>query len=175
MGLSDEDIRDITQAWLEAFTAVQAAIVAAGKYTWSLIPGQENANASPLIVTQSTCAAEMLSACAPTNQWLTTPLLHGVSFNASGALTNIDADVAAFLLMRGPWAWTGAGVWGMSWPTGMTWNSSNTPVDRPPQMDVNYGAPVDAHCVQTSPNVFQRQFENALVTLDCTTYTGTFT
>ena len=175
MGLSDADILDLTLAWLDGFTAVQAAILAAGKYTWSLIPGQENANASPLVVTQGTCAAAMASACAPTNPWLTAPLLHGVSFDASGALTNVDADIAAFLLMRGPWAWTGAGYWGMSWPTGQTWNSSNVPVDRPPQMDVDYGAPVDAHCVQTtSPNVFKRQYEHALVTLDCSTYTGTF-
>lgn len=38
MGLSDEDVADITRGWLAAMTAVQAAIVAAGAYTWSLIP-----------------------------------------------------------------------------------------------------------------------------------------
>ena len=38
--------------------------------------------------------------------------------------------------MRGPWAWTGAGYWGMSWPTGRTWNSctypSQNPANHPP-------------------------------------------
>ncbi len=51
MGLSDEDVADITRGWLAGMTAAQAAILAAGGYTWSLIPGQSNANAEPLIVT----------------------------------------------------------------------------------------------------------------------------
>ena len=40
MGLTDQDITDLTNAWLETMTAVQSAIVAAGKFTWSLFPGQ---------------------------------------------------------------------------------------------------------------------------------------
>lgn len=174
MGLSDEDVADITRGWLAGFTAVQAAIVRAGKYTWSLIPGQENANAEPVIVTRQSCAAHMAAACAPTNRWLEAPLMHGVSFLANGSLASIDADIAAFLLMRGPWAWTGAGFWGMSWPTGMTWNSSNVPTARPPQMDRDYGAPTDAHCVRVSDGVFARGYEHAHVQLDCNTYEATF-
>ncbi len=42
MGLSDADIADITKGWLLSMTAAQEAIVAAGAYTWSLIPGQDN-------------------------------------------------------------------------------------------------------------------------------------
>ena len=56
----------------------------------------------------------------------------------------LEADIAAFLLMRGPWAWVGAGVWGMSWPVGITFNSSGNAVPRPPAMDLDYGVPVDA-------------------------------
>jgi hypothetical protein len=37
--------------------AVQKAIVDAGGYTWSLVPGQENANASPILMTNSPCSA----------------------------------------------------------------------------------------------------------------------
>jgi hypothetical protein len=176
MGLSDEDVRDITLGWLAGMTAAQEAILARGKYTWSLIPGQDNADASPVVVTQTSCAARMAAACAPTNEYLSAPLLHGVAFNAAGDLANVDADIAAFLLMRGPWAWTGAGVWGMSWPMGRTWNSSNTPRPRPPQMDEDYGAPLDAHCLPgAAPGVFTRRYEHALVTLDCASYTGNIT
>ena len=39
MGLSDNDIRDITQGWLDTMTAVQSYMLQRGAYTWSLIPG----------------------------------------------------------------------------------------------------------------------------------------
>ena len=42
MGLSDGDIAALTRGWLTAMTRAQAAIVGAGAYTWSLIPGQDN-------------------------------------------------------------------------------------------------------------------------------------
>lgn len=43
MGLSDEDVADITRGWLLTMTAAQQMIVAAGAYTWSLVPGQVSA------------------------------------------------------------------------------------------------------------------------------------
>lgn len=175
MGLSDADVADLTRGWLAGFTAAQQHILDRGAYTWSLIPGQANANAEPVIVDRASCARRMAEACAATSPWLTAPLMHGVNFDAKGGLASIDADIAAFLLMRGPWAWTGAGYWGMSWPTGKTWNSSNVPVDRPPRMDQDYGEPLDAHCVAAGDgHTFSRRFTNADVELDCDTYTASF-
>ena len=108
MGLSDQDIADITTGWLAGMTAAQQAILDRGAYTWSLIPGQDNANAEPLIVNQGNCREHMVRSCTSTDTpWRDAPLLHGVNFDASGNLTTIDADIASFLLMRGPWAWTG--------------------------------------------------------------------
>ena len=177
MGLSDQDIADITNGWLAGFTAAQQAILDRGAYTWSLIPGQDNANAEPVIVDQGSCKGHMQRACSATDTpWRDMPLLHGVNFDGSGNLTSIDADIAAFLLMRGPWAWTGAGYWGMSWPTGRTWNSSNVPVVRPPQFDVDYGTPLDNACSATAadPNVFSRRYSHFTVQLNCTSYSATF-
>ena len=57
MGLSDADIKDLTLGWEQTMGAVQKAIVDAGGYTWSLVPGQENANASPILMTNSPCSA----------------------------------------------------------------------------------------------------------------------
>jgi len=176
MGLSDADVADLTRAWLETFTAVQAAVVARGKYTWSLIPGQDNADASPRIVTAATCARELAAACAPSSPWLRAPLLHGLALGADGRPSALAADVAAFQLMRGPWAWTGAGVWGMSWPMGATWNSSSgAVVPRPPALDADYGAPLDATCARVAPggSVFSRRYEKSTLTLDCATMAAT--
>lgn len=174
MGLSDEDIADITRGWLATMTAAQQALLDAGGYTWSLIPGQDNANAAPLMVgpDASSCNAALREACRADSPWLTAPLLAGVHMGSGGSaeLPSVDADVAAFLLSRGPWAWIGAGVWGMSWPSGLTWNSSNTPVARPPQLDADYGAPLDAFCSESSPEYYERRYEHAHIALNCSSF-----
>jgi hypothetical protein len=170
MGLSDADVADITRGWLAGMTAVQLAILDAGGYTWSLIPGQDNANAEPLIVNAQNCAAVMKRACdAGTNPWQTAPLMHGLNLgNATVPLPTSDADIASFLLARGPWAWTGAGEWGMSWdPT--------LPLPQRLFDVAAYGSPVDAVCVPAGSGVFTRRYEHGTVALDCGTYTATFT
>ena len=53
MGLSDGDIAELTTAWAETMGAVQQKILDAKAYTWSLIPGEENANASPKMMKNS--------------------------------------------------------------------------------------------------------------------------
>ena len=46
-------------------------------------------------------------------------------------------------------------------------NSTNTPVSRPPQLDADYGEPVDATCAETSPGVFERSWTKVNVRVDC--------
>lgn len=171
MGLSDEDVRALTEGWLAGFTAVQAAILAAGKYAWSLMPGQDNANAMPLVLPGDAagCAAAVRAGCA--GAFARAPLLAGLYYNASGppagAWPHAAQDVAGFLLMRGPHAWLGAGQWGVGWP--------DPSVPRPPQMTAEYGAPLDAACAEGPPRVFSRRYEAAAVALDCNTFEATFT
>lgn len=166
MGLSDQDVADITRGWLQAMTDIQKYVLDAGAYTWSLIPGQDNANAEPLIITQGNCAARLEEACSASNHWQTAPLMHGINIgNGNGTFPSIDADIASFLLMRGPWAFTGYGQWGMSWPTS---------VSIPPQMTEDYGAPIDPLCVKVSDGVFTRRYSKTTVFLDCLSYNATF-
>ena len=109
MGLSDEDVRDITLGWLDTMTRAQAAVLAAGGYTWSLIPGQDNANAEPLTLSPgaAACAAAIRPACSPaTSRWQQAPLLLGLTpGNATVHLPFLQQELAAFLLMRGPHAY----------------------------------------------------------------------
>ena len=179
MGLSDDDILHITQGWLETMTAAQAAMVAHGAYTWSLMPGQSNANASPLMVSQATCASVLRPACDPDapQPWLTAPLVMGLTpgHNATDPLPQLAQDLAAFLLMRGPHAYIGYGVWGMSWPTGIAFDSHGGPrVPLPPSLQRDYGAPV-TRCKETGSGtgVFVREWTHASVQLDCNSWTAT--
>lgn len=169
-----QDIADITLGWLDTMTAAQQAIVDAGGYTWSLIPGQDNADASPLMVgpDAGSCNAALRDACRRDAPWQSVPLLAGLHpGNATSPLPYLTQDLAAFLLMRGPWAWVGWGEWGMSWPAGTAWNAPNgTSVLRPVELDTDYGVPVDAQCYETEPGVtgiYVRRFTKAVATLDC--------
>jgi hypothetical protein len=179
MGLSDADVADLTKGWLETFTAAQAAIVAAGKYTWSLIPDQDNANAEPVLVDQSSCRSFLSEACSPSSRWQSLPLMHGLApGNSTNPLPTLASDIAVFLLARGDYAWTGYGEWGMSWPAGSTWQSkSGTPVARPVEMDLNYGSPSPpkSTCTQVQGGIFTRTLTNVVVTLDCATYAANYT
>lgn len=115
MGLSDQDILDITKGWLETMTQTQAALEAHDGYTWSLIPGQQNANASPFMITASTCAKTIRPACSlEGNPHDAAPLLFGLSMgNSTQPLPFLEVELASFLVMRGKYAYVGAGFWGM--------------------------------------------------------------
>ena len=179
MGLSDGDIADLTMGWLATMTAVQRALLDAGAYTWSLMRGGENADASPRIVGPDapSCLAELRAACAADSPWATQPLLFGLhAGNATVPLPQLEQDIAAFLLMRGPWAWAGYGVWGMSWPAGTSFISPNgTSAPVPLQFAVDYGYPSGPCEETTTAGVFKRTLSKASVTLDCNAWSANIT
>jgi hypothetical protein len=177
MGLSDADVADITQGKLATTTPVQASKVGAGGYPCSLLPGQDNANAQPLALAQGAgCSAFLRAACAPGALWQRAPLVLGLTPGsaATGPLPHLAPELAAFLLARGPHAYLGWGEWGMSWPAGMTWNSSGGVVlPLPPLLaSGDWGAP-PAQCTEGAPGTFSRDFPAGRVTLDCDTYAAT--
>jgi len=182
MGLDDAAIAALTAGWLETMTAAQAYIVAAGAYTWSLVPGQDNANAQPRLLGSSpeACSAFLAPACggASVSPWEAAPLLMGLttSGNASDPLPQAAQDVAAFLLARGPHAWLGWGQWGMVWPVGTPdfSNHSQPLVPLPAQLAADYGEPAGA-CAQPTPGVFVRDWTRARVQLDCNRFEATIT
>ena len=168
MGLSDADIHDITVGWLATQTAAQAAVLAKGAYTWSLLPGQDNANASPIMLTAANCAPTLRRACASTSPWLTAPLLLGLTpGNKSAPLPRLAAALAAFHVMRGPYAYVGYGVWGMSWPAGSSFDNRNDTLPIPPEFATDYGEPVGACVEGPAAGVFHRAWTKRNVTVDC--------
>jgi hypothetical protein len=92
-------------------SAVQQAHLDNNAYTWSLIPGQDNANAAPTLVKPSTCVAQLEEACgdaAATSVWQTKSVLFGLTINGtSHSPAQLTQDMAFFLLARGDYAWLG--------------------------------------------------------------------
>jgi hypothetical protein len=165
MGLSDKDVADLTIGWLNNMEVVQKAILEAGGYTWSLIPGQDNANAQPMLINSTNCILFMNMSCTAKNPFLAAPLLAGLSYNHTLAkFTALKQQVASFLLMRGDYAYIGWGEWGMVWPSSvafpdLVWN-----------LDV--GDPIDETCyrVRDADNTFERRYSNVVVRMDCDTF-----
>lgn len=93
MGLTDDDIKQLTLAWSKTMGAVQKAIVGAGGYTWSLIPGQENANASPIMMTNVTCAPMLRKACKAGSRWQKFATLFGCEYPPSLGCFSFCASV----------------------------------------------------------------------------------
>lgn len=177
MGLSDVDIRDITLAWNETMSAVEDAILEHQGYTWWLMDGQTNANAMPILLERSTCAQQLKEACSATSAWQHAPKLFGLTVNSTAPL-QLEQDIAFFLLARGPYAWLGWGVWGMTWPFNPEPAHGELPplphgVPRPAALDQNFGEPLGV-CHETSvgSHVFTRKWTEATVSLDCNTFSA---
>ena len=178
MGLSDEAVRDLTIGWNATMEAVQRGIVAAGGYTWSLMLGQENANAAPRMLKHDTCAAQLRAACVAGSDWQRHSILFGLTTNGS-KLVQVKQDVAFFLLARGAFAWLGWGAWGMTWPFNPEPAHGELPpqphgVPRPAEIDTDYGAPLEDVCRETSSGVFERRWSRATITLDCNAFAAAF-
>ena len=175
MGLSDEDIKDITVAWMENMGAIQQAILDKGAYTWSLMKNQGYANASPQQVTHKSCSTMLRTACVADSDWQTKSNLFGLTV-ADNAPSQLEEDVAFFLLARGPYAWLGWGVWGMTWPFNPEPAHGELPplpngVPRPDLIDEDFGEPVGL-CREVADGVFDREWTSGTVSLDCNSFTS---
>jgi len=177
MGLSDEDIKDLAIAWDENMEAIQKAILDKGGYTWSLIHGQSNANASPQLLSQDMCADLLRTACVVDSEWQVSSKLFGLTI-VDNEPSQVEEDVAFFLLARGPYAWLGWGTWGMTWPFNAEPAHGELPplpngVPRPSLIDQDFGVPVDdAVCKEVETGVFQRGWSTGVISLDCNTFTA---
>lgn len=185
MGLSDDDIKDLTLAWQETMGLVQQAILDNGGYTWSLIDGQGNANASPHLLTTDSCIADLREACSVDSVWQKNSKLFGLTVGENNTNPQLVEDVAFFLLARGDYSYLGWGVWGMTWPFNPepahgTVPPSSSGVPKPDEISVDYGMPVKdldgvnfATCYETDvEGVFQRAWTSGIVRLDCNNFVG---
>ena len=83
---------------------------------------------------------------------------------ANYSYTSPMEDLVTFLLVRGEYAWLGAG-----------WAGVNAYPAFYAGFEQDYGVPVDRSYTETEPGVFERRWTKAHVSFDCNSYKGTIT
>ena len=161
MGLSKDDVIEIQAAWHQNNVVAKAVAVAAGGYSWQLL----NTISAPQKGNPTQCTTFFREACAPHSTVHDSATMLSFSNSSTGRAPFWKSDLAAFLLVRGPFAWIGHGWYGC-----VTWNE---PVggpgqyyERPPGLDIDYGEPTSL-CMESSAGVFTRNYTHASVQYDC--------
>jgi hypothetical protein len=183
MGLSKQDVADITGNWTLTGQQAKAEVLAHGGFTWgaeslfvgtgarvqSKPPGAFPAGVLPQ--EPETCLGFMRAVCVNQTRFATGALLFELTrrtFNDPFPLPYPKQDVAQFLLTRGPFAWLGHNWMGCL-------ADEFTPQLRPAELDVDYGVPLEDFCTETAAGsgVFTRSWSKVDVSLDCATFTAT--
>lgn len=164
MGLSVPDVAALTDGFLWASAQVYAAILARGKFVWDQTLNNDpyaplNGDCPQPWVRQATCAADLLRNCNASSPVQARTLLYGFSpGSCTGTdptnLTDVNQDVANFLLIRGPYAYLGNG-----------WLGCALAYEYPAaQFNADYGEPTGL-CGETAPGsgVFERDFTKSTV------------
>ena len=153
MGLSSADVDAIASNWVKSMQAAQQRVLDKGGFAWRMFsPGSSTGGSDP-VGGQKGCAKFLAARCVANDT-----LQHSAMMMKAGPTpADFHQYLAAFLLVRGPYAWFGN-----------AWQGCNNIPTRDPAVDVDYGEPV-GHCepVAGRPGVFQRQWTKATVTLDC--------
>jgi hypothetical protein len=92
------------------------------------------------------------------------PFIAGLTFNDTSLW---HTQLAAFMAVRGAFAWLGWSQWGMVWPTAAS-------ASLPRFIDADWGRPVSA-CRRTGRSTFQRRYQLATFDVDCSTFTSVVT
>jgi len=151
IGLSKADITNLTNAWRATQEAIYTALITHKAYVWQLLTDTMGSNN----FTRSQCTQWVQQNCGPNTPFTQRP------FVLSLDKTAVEQYLAMFLLVRGPYAWLG-------W----AWSGCGGPWVRPPQLDVDYGAPT-SDCKQTQPGIFTREYSKASITMDCPHFQAT--
>ena len=177
MGLSAADLAEIVPAYNWVANTVYHAIQQKGKFAWDLFlnndPNCINCGDCPQPwVKKATCAADLraygVNASSPMQS---RALLYGFSPGSCHGvnptkLTEVEEDVANFLLIRGKYAYLGNGWTGCS-------HFYEFPAK---QFNADYGTPLGlATETGVGSGVFTREWSKATVTMDCNSYTPTIT
>ena len=110
-----DDWGRITASYHSNMDALRTKTLAAGKFAWQLmwtggnVNGVGNTCPHPIVSKQS-CAQNLRSLCNETAPPQTRAMMYALNAHDPGKLLDVAADLANFLLVRGPFAWLGHGA-----------------------------------------------------------------
>ena len=175
MGLTPADLMQLTVSYEANMAALRARTLQAGKFSWQMLWTGGSADSvgstcpSPLVA-KATCAADLRALCSAAspqqqNRTLMYSFAPGGCSAASLAMPDFDNDLAAFLLIRGAYAYLGS-----------AWVGCSHTYSAPAALSVDYGVP-SGLCAETAPGsgVFSRDFSAATVRMDCASWTSSIT
>lgn len=175
MGLSPQEVQDITNAYTALTEQFYARVLTSGKWIWDQFLTHDpyaplNGDCPQPWVKKETCATDLRSLCNATAAPQQRALLYGMSpGSCTGTdpshLTMVDEDIANFLLVRGPYAYIGTG-----------WSGCGKVFEYPAQFNTDVGDATGI-CAETAPgsNVFERDYTRVKVQMDCNSFTPTIT
>ena len=167
MGLTQADTTALTAEWSKTIAEVQRKIVEHNGFNWQMF-----ATTTDLMDTESACIDYFERECdsTRTDRRANAPWIYQFTSPKSGkALPHVQDDLAIFLLARGKYAYIG-----YSWIGCMSAGGS-LDYYRPPELDKNYGKPLDGTCRRISSTQYERTFEHATASFDCKLLKGTIT
>jgi len=171
MGLSKQELIDITNAFWSNMAEIFKALISRGKFSWQqLWTGQTTNNIQDIaatcpgpLVSKTTCATDLRNLCKGTSTPQTRFMMYAFSPGHCGGdpsvLTDFEQDLANFLLIRGPYAVLGHG-----------WLGCTRKYSFPAALNSDYGQPQEL-CHEVSNGVFQRKWSKATVQMNCNTWT----
>ena len=108
MGLSKDDVIDLTLAWRNTTVAAMQAIHAAGGWVWQMFTENDVRALQPSQA--DACIESYQRACSNSSTHHSHIVMHRLTLSDShspGSLVDPEGDVARFLLVRGPYAYLG--------------------------------------------------------------------
>ena len=165
MGLTKADTTAIVQGLAATMDEVMSAIIKAGGFSTRMMPAYAvHATEVPTLDPRppARCNAFMRRYCRPNNPNLNATFTYEwtrVTQKVLEPLPALTQDLARFLLVRGPYAYIG-------WQ----WVGCRDTYPRPPELENDYGTPVDAVCAEVSPGVYERAWTSGTVRMDCNTW-----
>jgi hypothetical protein len=161
MGLTQADTTALKENYTATLTRLFRKLHDAKKFAWQMFY-ETTAAPSP-----EDCIEKFQTQCVDNSPIHASAWMATFSDRIKRPLTQPLKDLAAFLLLRGDYAWLGYAWIGCS--------NDEEFYERPRELDVDYGAPVDDHCFEVLPGIFRRQWTKATITFDCNAYEADIT
>lgn len=155
IGLTQAQTTAITDGYHAFMLELQAKLLAAGKFSWAYFAQYNGGAPSRGAVCRSFFRNNATSLYGRA-------MMMSLSKNATTGSAAVQRDLAAFLAVRGPYAWLGHGWEGCS---------TTGPSPLPEELSWDVGVPL-GNVTEPQPGVFARAWSKAAVQFDCNAWVG---